>query len=83
MAIISLMLWVKLLFFMRLFRKTGYLVYSIVTVIKDMMTFLLIFCIVMIGFVFAFISLALECNFYDKGNNCPITDDDNMWDAFK
>ena len=46
---------------MRLFRKTGYLVYSITTVMKDMSTFLLVFLVVILAFGFAFMSLQYIC----------------------
>lgn len=39
-------LYLKLMFFMRLFRKTGYLVYAIVKVFRDMTNFLIVFGLV-------------------------------------
>lgn len=51
---------------MRLFRTTGYLVYSIQTVISEMASFLLILSIVIIAFAYSFLSLNYACNEHDS-----------------
>jgi len=51
---------------MRLFRTTGYLVYSILTVISDMASFLLILLIVIVAFAYSFLSLNYACNESDS-----------------
>lgn len=55
-AVIVVLLWMKVLFFMRLFRKTGYLVHSIITVVQDIGIFLIIFLTVMVAFSFSFLA---------------------------
>lgn len=51
-------MWVKLLYFLRLFNSTGYLVRTLIAVIWDMRIFLLILAIVYCGFGEAFLRLA-------------------------
>lgn len=57
-AVASLMMWAKLLYFLRLFEQTGYLVRTITTVIYEMRIFLLILFIIYFGFGEAFLRLS-------------------------
>eukprot|EP00347_Sterkiella_histriomuscorum_P006211 403353636 len=57
-SVASLLMWLKLLYFLRLFQSTGYLVRTIIAVIYEMRIFLLILAIVYCGFGEAFLRLA-------------------------
>ena len=57
-SLASLLMWVKLLYFLRIFKQTGYLIRMLSEVISDMKVFLLILCIVMIAFGEAFLRLS-------------------------
>jgi len=66
----SFLLWIKLLYFMRLFKPTSSFIRMIIEMFKDIWTFLLIF----------FISIFAFANFYyilDKGNKTRILEDWN------
>lgn len=49
-ALASLLMWVKLLYFLRIFKSTGYLIRMLTEVMYSMRVFLTVFCIVLIGF---------------------------------
>ncbi|CDW78106.1 wd-40 repeat protein [Stylonychia lemnae] len=54
-AIASLLMWAKLLYFLRIFKQTGYLIRMLTEVISSMRVFLVVLCIVMIAFGEAFL----------------------------
>lgn len=54
------MMWFKLLYFMRLFKNTGYLIRMVLEVIYGMRVFLLFLLIAIFAFSDAFLSLSLE-----------------------
>ena len=49
-GVLNLLVWLKLLYFLRLFKETGYLIRIIVQVIKDMKYFLLLLLLTIIAF---------------------------------
>lgn len=49
-SIISLIVWLKLLYFLRIFKATGYYIRTIVEVIKDMRYFLMMLLLTFIAF---------------------------------
>jgi hypothetical protein len=57
-SLATLLMWMKLLYFLRIFRSTGYLVRTLTDVIYDMKVFLLILFIVYFGFGEAFLRLS-------------------------
>ena len=57
-SVATLLIWVKLLYFLRIFRSTGYLVRTLTDVIYDMKVFLFILFIVYFGFGEAFLRLS-------------------------
>ena len=57
-ATMSLILWLKFLYFLRIFKTTGYLIRIIVEVIIDMRNFLLIMLLTIIAFADAFRSIS-------------------------
>ncbi|CDW75557.1 wd-40 repeat protein [Stylonychia lemnae] len=57
-SVATLLMWIKLLYFLRIFRSTGYLVRTLTDVIYDMKVFLLILFIVYFGFGEAFLRLS-------------------------
>lgn len=57
-SITSFFMWIKFLYFMRVFKGTGYLIGMIFQVIADMRYFLLILCIALIAFGDSFLSIA-------------------------
>lgn len=56
---IVFMLYVKMLFFMRLFRATGYLVHALIKILFDMRYFLIIFFTVILQFGFSLLTITL------------------------
>lgn len=52
-------MWIKLLYFLRIFRSTGYLIRMIVEVLSDMGIFLLVLLITLTAFGDAFLRLSL------------------------
>jgi hypothetical protein len=54
----SLLLWIKFLYFLRIFRHTAYLINMLNTVIYDMRIFLLILLIIYLGFGEAFLRIS-------------------------
>jgi len=56
-AITALTMWGKFLYFLRSFDETGYLVRSLAEVIKDMLVFLFVLTIVVLGYADAFSSM--------------------------
>jgi hypothetical protein len=58
-AITTVFMWLKLLYFMRIFRNTGYLIRMIVEVVKDMRNFFLVILITITAFGEAFLRLSL------------------------
>ena len=52
-------MWFKFLYFLRIFKQTGYLIRMITEVIKDMKIFIFVLLIVIIGFADAFMSLSI------------------------
>ena len=57
-ALASLFMWFKFLYFLRIFKETGYLIRMIVEVIKDMKIFFIVLIIVLSAFADAFLSLS-------------------------
>ena len=57
-AFSSLMLWAKLVSFLRIYQKTAYLIGMIAQVVFDMKIFLLILVLVIMGFGHAFLALS-------------------------
>lgn len=57
-SVATLLMWTKLLYFLRIFKSTGYLVRTLTDVIYDMKVFLLILFIVYFGFGEAFLRLS-------------------------
>ena len=54
LAVAQLLLWAKVLYFMRAFEGTGVYILTIVHILRDIKSFLLIVSIIIIGFSFAF-----------------------------
>ena len=52
-------MWLKLLYFLRIYKETGYLIRMIVEVIKDMRIFFIVFVVVLCAFGDAFLSLSI------------------------
>lgn len=50
LSIISLLFWLKLLYFMRIWKETGYFIRTIINVIKEMQYFLLLLLFSLIAF---------------------------------
>jgi hypothetical protein len=59
MAVTTFFMWLKLLYFLRIFKETGYLIRMISTVIVDMKHFLLVLLIAIIAFGDSFLSFAM------------------------
>jgi hypothetical protein len=59
LAISTFFMWLKLLYIMRIFKKTGYLIRMIVEVMKDMRVFLLLLLITILAFGDSFLRLSL------------------------
>lgn len=57
-SVASLLLWIKFLYFLRIFKPTGYLINALSVVVWDMKVFLLILLIVYIAFGEAFLRLS-------------------------
>ena len=57
-AVASVLMWLKFMYFLRLFEATGYLIRIVVNMLWDMRTFILILFIVQIGFGEAFLRLS-------------------------
>jgi hypothetical protein len=57
-SVCSLMIWIKFLYFLRIFTQTGYLINMLNQVIYDMKVFLLILMIIYLGFGEAFLRLS-------------------------
>jgi hypothetical protein len=58
-AIVSFFMWFKLLYFLRMFKDTGYFIRMIVYVVHDIRFFLMVLFISLIAFGDAFLSLSL------------------------
>lgn len=58
LAISTFFMWVKVLYVLRIFRRTGYLIRAIIEVISDMGIFLLILFITVITFGDSFLRLS-------------------------
>jgi len=58
-AIANILMWFKLLYFLRIFKSTGYLVRMIIQVVVDMRIFIVVLCIIFFGFADAFVTLSL------------------------
>ena len=58
-SITTLFMWIKLLYFMRIFRHTGYLIRMLIEVLSDMSTFLLVLLITLTAFGDAFLKMSL------------------------
>jgi len=57
-SVTTFFMWLKLLYFMRIFKNTGYLIRMIITVIYDMGSFLLVLLIGIMAFADSFLSIA-------------------------
>lgn len=58
-SIITFFMWFKLLYFLRIFRPTGYLIGMILEVVKDMRYFFVVLLITIIAFGSAFLTISL------------------------
>jgi len=58
-AVTTFFMWLKLLYFMRIFKNTGYLIRMIITVIYDMRHFLLVLLVALIAFGDTFLVISL------------------------
>lgn len=67
LSIASLCLWLKLLYFLRIFDGTGFLIRAILAVIVDMKFFMLILMITMVAFGDAFLVMS-QANKYPNGD---------------
>ena len=65
-AVVIFFFWMKILFFMRLFRTTGYLVYSIQAVVDEMKPFMVVLGIVVIAFGYSFLALNYACDQHES-----------------
>ena len=65
-SVTSLFMWIKLLYFLRIFKNTGYLIGMIQQVVLDMRSFLLILFIVIAAFGDAFMSISSANEDADK-----------------
>ena len=59
LAIVSFFMWMKFLYFLRIFKETGYLIRMIIEVIKDMRNFFLVLLITVAAFGDSFSTIAL------------------------
>lgn len=59
-SVTTLFMWIKLLYFLRIFKKTGYLIRLIVEVLADMGIFLLVLLITVTAFGDAMLRLSLS-----------------------
>jgi hypothetical protein len=59
-AVTAFFMWMKFLYFLRLFKKTSYLIHLIIQVLADMRYFLLILFIPIVAFGDAFLSIAQQ-----------------------
>ena len=59
-AICSVFTWFKFLYFLRIFKKTGYLIQLIIEVFNDMLTFFIILLMVILGLSSGFMMLSLN-----------------------
>ena len=57
-SITTLFMWIKVLYFMRIFRHTGYLIRMLIEVLSDMSTFLLVLLITLTAFGDAFLKMS-------------------------
>lgn len=58
MSIATLCLWMRLLYFLRIFDETGFLIRAIIAVVNDMKFFLLILMITMLAFGDSFLVMS-------------------------
>ncbi len=65
-SLASLTMWLKLLYFLRLFEQTGYLIRTLLGVFYEMKVFLLILSIVYMGFGEAFLRISEANNDENK-----------------
>jgi hypothetical protein len=59
LALTTLFMWFKFLYFFRIFKPTGYLIRMIVTVVVDMRYFLIVLLVTILGFGNAFLVISL------------------------
>jgi len=59
LAIVTFFMWMKFLYFLRIFKETGYLIRMIIEVIKDMRNFFLVLLITVAAFGDSFSTIAL------------------------
>lgn len=57
-AIVGMMLWLKFLYFLRIFRETGHFITMILAVLSDMKVFMAVYFVVIIAFGNAFYILS-------------------------
>jgi hypothetical protein len=60
MSLTTLLLWIKLLYFFRIFDQTGFLISAIISVIQDMKAFLLILLVALLAFGDSFKVMSLS-----------------------
>jgi hypothetical protein len=65
MAIVALCMWLKFLYFFRVFKSTGYLIFMLSRVLVDMVPFLTVLTIGIVAFANAFLVLSMS-NTEDK-----------------
>ena len=71
MALTTLFMWFKFLYFFRIFEPTAYLIRMIVTVIASMKYFFLVLAVTIIGFGNAFLVIAMGNPKYEDEENNP------------
>jgi len=57
-ALVGMMLWLKFLYFLRIFRETGHFITMILAVLSDMKVFMSVYFVVIIAFANAFYILS-------------------------
>ena len=58
-AIATFFMWMKFLYFLRIFKSTGYLIQMIIEVVYDMRVFMVILLVTIVAFSDAFLSISL------------------------
>ena len=69
-AVGSLLLWTKLFYYVRMYKRTSYLVFSILNILVNLKSFLFIYVIIVLAFSDAFYTTSIyhETYLYTEGN---------------
>ena len=78
-AVVSLLLWFKILYYFRGFRETGVLVRTVFQIVSDIQYFFLLLFVVIMGFGNAFFVLGKIDNFGMDESNSPFA---SVWESF-